>query len=267
MFSTDYAHPMQLAPEWSEKADHFHLGIHVNPRGVIIGIFDFQNNQPLWLVQHPILPQDLPQALQNWGWTQPLFRKVTIGYSADSWTLVPAPFFQPDQLQLWLADAPMQKVSFSKLPNEEAVLVYRNASWTEQLIQLFPQSQTTVAPQYWLQLTSPEENNTCLFAYIESDKLCIHYMVNHERKMLNQFDCRSAEDALYFISACLQHHNGEENTPIVLMGQDAQNAMLELLSQYYTDVKVWTPPLGLQMPSDIAHPEEYYSILMHTLCA
>jgi hypothetical protein len=268
MLSTDYAHSMQLSPDWLAQADHLHLGIHIHSEGLLIGLFEMRSKQPIWLMDTPILPHHIAQALQQGQWVQPFFRKVSISFSAETWTVVPQSFFNPDNLSIWVEETANAQLGYQNLQQESNVLIHRHGKDIEQIAVLYPQAQVNCAIKMWLQLSPPSDHENALIAWIESDKLCIQLIQNHQRILLNQFDAKSAEDVLYFISASLQQHPTSPETEILMMGQGVSEELLETLSHYYVNIKVWNTPLGLQLPESCTLPAHYYySILMHTLCA
>ena len=267
MLSTDYAHSMQLSTEWLERADQLHLGLHIHPEGIQMGLFEMHSKQPIWLMNAPMLHHQIPQALIQGNWSQPFYRKVSISFTAESWTLAPQNLFDPLALNAWIEPHANAQLGYQNLTHETTVLIHRHPMIIEQVAALFPQAQVNCATKMWLQLTQPSDFENTLFAWMEADKLCIHLIQNHQRILVNQFDSKSAEDALYFISAALQDFNHVGPIPIVLMGMNVQEDLLELLRSYYSDVQLWNTPLGLQIPSNLNQSVAYYySILMHTLC-
>lgn len=268
MLSTDYAHSMQLSPEWLNQADHLHLGIHIHSDGLMIGLFEVHSKQPIWLMDAPHLSHNIAQTLQQGQWVQPFFRKVSISFSAESWTVIPQSFFQPNQLSVWIKETSNSQLGYQNLQQESNVLIHRHSKDIEHIAALYPQAQVNCAIKMWLQLNTTLAYTNVLSAWIEADKLCIELIQNHQRILLNQFEAKSVEDVLYFISATLQQNTTSSDTEIVLMGQDVSEDLLETLSNYCEKVQVWNTPLGLQLPETCKLPaHHYYSILMHTLCA
>ncbi len=268
MLSTDYAHSMQLSPDWLAQADHLHLGIHVHAEGLMLGLFEMLSKQPIWLMDMPILTHQIAQSLQQGQWVQPFFRKVTISFSAESWTVIPQVFFDPNQLSNWIEEIPNCLLGYQNLNTENNVLIHRHSRDIEQIAALYPQAQVNCAIKMWLQLCPVSEHKNALIGWVEADKLCLQLVLDHQRILVNQFDAKTVEDVLYFISASLQQSPHPEETEIILMGQGVSDELLETLSSYYFHVKVWNTPLGLQLPESINLPaHHYYSILMHTLCA
>ena len=268
MLSTDYAHSMQLSPDWLAQADHLHLGIHIHAEGLMIGLFEMLSKQPIWLMETPILSHQIAQALQQGQWVQPFFRKVSISFCAETWTVVPQSFFTPNQLSTWIEETVNGQMGYQNLQQESNILIHRHSKDIEHIAALYPQAQVNCAIKMWLQLSPPSDHENALIAWIESDKLCIQLIQNHQRILLNQFDAKSVEDVLYFISATLQQHPSSQETDIMIMGRGVTDELLETLSSYYNHVKTWNTPLGLQLPeSSTMPPHNYYSILMHTLCA
>jgi hypothetical protein len=268
MLSTDYAHSMRLSPEWLAQADHLHLGIHVHSEGLFLGLFEMHSKQPIWMMDMPILSHQIAQALQQGQWVQPFFRKVTISFSAETWTVIPNSFFDPEQLSIWIEPTTNAMLGHQSIPQENNILIHRHSKDIEHIAALYPQAQVNCSIKMWLQLSPPSEQSNVLFAWLEAEKLCLQLIHQGQRILLNQFDAKSTEDVLYFISAALQQNAESQDLPIVLMGKGIGDDLIETLSHYYTDVQLWKTPLGLQLPPSCVLPAHYYySILMHTLCA
>ncbi len=261
--------PIIDVPEkWLKQSDQMHLALHIHGEGLQLALFDYQNRQPVHLFRLRIQPWEIPALISQQGLNQHLFRKVSITYDSDSWTLVPELFFEESKIELWMSDLPAHQMHHTMLTDERVILVDRHHQSMESIALLFPQASVKSWVHPWLQLTSPQhEKGEILFANLEAQKINIHLIKGGKRLLANPFESRSWEDSLYFISAALQNFECSEKTMVVVTGEDVSEELMESLKPYIGGLNLWLPPMGLHLPKNEWLPAQWHSVLMHTLCA
>ncbi len=261
--------PLIEVPEkWLKQSDQMHLALHIHAEGLQLALFDFQNRQPVHLFRLKIQPWELPGLITQQGLHQFLFRKVSITYDSDSWTLVPELFFDESKIDLWMADLPAHQMHHTLLADERVFLIDRHHQSMESIAMLFPQATVKCWVHPWLQLTSPQhEKGEILFANIEAKKISIHLIKEGKRLLANPFESRSWEDSLYFISAAMQNFSCSEKTLVVLTGEEVNEELIASMAPYIKGLTPWLPPMGLHLPKNESIPATWHSVLMHTLCA
>jgi hypothetical protein len=259
---------IDLPEKWLKQSDQMHLAIHVHAEGLQLALFDYQNRQPVHLFRLKTQPWEIPSMITQQGLNQHLFRKVSITYDSDSWTLVPELFFDETRLDTWMADLPAHQMHHALLAEERVYLIDRHHQAMESIAMLFPQATVRCWVQPWMQLTSPQqEKGTVLFANVESKKISIHLVQDGKRLLANPFESRSWEDSLYFVSATLQNYACPEKTTVVFTGEDVTEELLNSIQPYVPGLTAWLPPMGLHLPKNETMPAQWHSVLMHTLCA
>jgi hypothetical protein len=260
-------HTMNIPADLGQRSDQLHLAIHVHGNGVMAGIFDSQTKQPLWLNETFIASWELSTKITEWGWNQPVFRKVTLTHCPLQWTLCPSHLFIPENKSKWLHQSIEQNVQACPIEGQNMVLIEECEKLQLSLQSFFPHLQEFSIMEMLLHFhLSSTMNGDRLIVITEAETTRIIAHKNGQLIMANQYMCKEPEDTLYFVSAVAQQYNLDSTTPIILAGQNTTTALIRLFEPYYTEVKTWTPPLGLKMPKghDDAH---WHSILLHTLCA
>lgn len=258
---------MRIPSHIVQKADQCHLGMHCAEEGIMVGVFDIQTKQPLWLEYQHIQQWECMQAIQDWKWHQPLFRKVTATHCAKQWTLCPPHLFDAQQLHVWFTPHPTWTTQYQTIQGQNMVLIEQYDKAGMALHLLFSHVQESSIVENWMHYhLSQHPQIDQLTLIVEDNNIGVLVQKQGSLVLANQFAGKEPEDILYFASAVLQQHELSQNTPITLAGKNASEELKQFFEPYFLHVQLWTAPLGLQLPKNkIAR--DWHSILLHTLCA
>jgi Protein of unknown function (DUF3822) len=260
-------HGMNIPSDLQQRADQLHLAMHVHSNGMMAGLFDGQSKQPLWLSETFIATWELHNRIMEWGWNQPVFRKVTLSRSPLQWTLCPPYLLDPSNIGGWLHQSNENNVRAIPISGQNMILIEESESLYPMVHGLFPHLQEFSTVEFLLHyhLSTPV-NHDRLLVVTEAEITRIFAHQQGKFLLANQYACKEPEDTLYFASAIVQQYELSNETPIILAGQNANIELIRLFEPYYTQVKAWTAPFGLKMPKGQVDAH-WHSILLHTLCA
>jgi hypothetical protein len=257
-----------LIPEVvKSNPENHHLAIHLGRDQLMVGIFSLPQRQPIW-IDHFALPHwDMGLELEKSILTTLSFRKVTITSPSASWTLSPPHLFKEGTEDQWLL--PQQGAVFSTplLRHPDAICIEQHLQVYDGVGALFNQARSIPVVTWWLEYHISHGPSTPFAAVFWEDKnLIIAWIENHELKFANQFSASQPEDALYFVSAVMQQMKASEEALMITMGSGMNQESMELFQQFFSQVKMWNTPLGLnwneKQPAFFYHP-----LILHTLCA
>jgi Protein of unknown function (DUF3822) len=258
---------MRIPTHIVQKADQCHLAMHWTDEGIMVGIFDITTKQPLWLEYQHIHPWELMQAIQDWKWNQPLFRKVTASHCSQQWTLCPVHLFDENQLHIWFTPHANWLTQYQSIQGQNIMLIEQFANAGISLQELFSHAQECSIVALWMHYHLPQHpQQDHITLIVENDVIGVLVKKQGELQLANQFAGKEPEDILYFASAVLQQNELSQNTTITLVGKNASVELKEYFEPYFINVQLWTTPLGLQLPKN-KEAKDWHSILLHTLCA
>lgn len=266
-FSPEIAAKAKLSKDLADKASSLHMAIHLNPMMVEVAVIDPESGQSLWLDQFHVLSEsneDLTGAVNfvkhtNWG--DSVFRKTTISFDYPDFTLAPQGFILPGKEKELLefntqreADCP-EVYMISEIG---AGVIYDLPLVVQSLAERFPNARFFPSSGLFLKhAASVSIDQDAFHVLVQQGHMIVIAFHEGQVKLTNHYGVQSQDDVLYHVSnAAMRLGMHLEATKLSLYGAGANAELKKLLEVYIRDVHFWDKGSF-----------EYFSVLIHSLCA
>ena len=265
VFDPELAAKMKMPKELLERAKELHLTIHIGIDRVHASVFDFNSSSCFWHV-HSDLPLGLEpyQFIYQRNWMEAVFRKCSITFDTDTYSLVPQSLFDPslcaDYLQMQhgvMSNAP----AYTELSEAQAVLCFEGPDWQNDIIRLIPNARVMPlgALLTRLAIIKAQSDDVGFILAVSSGMVTMAGWKNKNLVLLATHDARTPEDVLYHTSnAALRLQIDMETCHAELLQTIPDDEMGKLLGRY---LKVCAP-LSLPVIADAPAITQ-----LHYLCA
>lgn len=232
------------------RSTMLHLALHLNQVELEVAVFDKDHELPVWQQHFELGTATLPwqnafSFLEDRNWKEGVFRKVTISFDTDAFTLVPHAFMisgkEHDLLEFNLQRSVIQAETIS-LDSLGASLLYDFPVALSVLTEWWPNARfyPTVALML-LQGTSLRNTGKMMYAHATSASILLSVFDGAEMKLANVYPRSSNDDVLYHIAnACIRLGIDLASVSVRIEGSEAGEDLHALMSTYNTDVKLNT---------------------------
>jgi hypothetical protein len=264
-FDLETAARALMPKEIFAQASSSHLAMHVANAYVLVGVTDVASEKPLWTQIFPVQDDSMLasgfQFIEARNWFDRVFRKVTLSFESQYFTLIPEVFFDAAQMESVMRFNHPQfdgQVNQLELREADSRVLFEWPSAMEGLIRRAPH--TRVMPLAFLMARfahHPQWNEAQqINVLVSGSHLMITAMQNQRLLLLNSFEVSNETDVLYHLSnLAIRLEFDLEKVPImVLKGADAMS--LDVLDTYCGAIK--KAPFA-----EVVHP----IFQLHSICA
>lgn len=257
-------HPETMAralmpKELLSRANALHLAVHLSASELEVAVFDKDQEAALWHQRFELGAGTLPwqnalSFLEDRNWKDAVFRKVTISFDTDAFTLVPQAFMisgkEHDLLEFNLQRTVIQAESIA-LDSLGANILYDFPVTLSVLTEWWPNARFYPTVALMLQQGAKQrQTQKTVYAHVTATSILLSVFDGHDMKLANVYPRSSNDDVLYHLAnACIRLGLDLATVSVRIEGSEATDDLLQLVSTYSTNVQLNT----LQFPV-AAHP-------------
>lgn len=246
-FSPETAAQALIPKELLGQASSLHFSLHLAADGTEAALSEAAGGELHWSHRYHIeagSQTDLTTTLRDRNWNEKIFRRCTVSYDAEVFTLVPSGFFSADKAASLLSFSTSKtctRVNYAEMPEWDAVLIWEEPAEVGAIPALFPNAR--LLPSAFLVMkhcNTVIDRNSNTIAMMRSGHLVNLFVFRQGLPvMLNAHHVHDDEDILYYAShAAMTLGIDFENCQLHLYDRQDDVSLLNLLKHYNRHVNI-----------------------------
>ena len=272
-FTQDDAARLLIPQDLLARAASLHLALHMHSKSVSVAIFEMDPGPALWQQEFAIdaIHQD-PYAdaivfLKKTNWNEKVFRKSTISFDGENFTLVPSGFViagKEKELLQFNTQLECEFVESQSLEELGATVISEVPAAIHGMLSQYPNARILPVVTLLLKYIQLKKNllQDQLHIYVQPNYLLVVAVAKGEMKLTNHFGIQGNDDVLYHLAnACIRLGIDLQNAHIHLYGGAVSAELITLVKEYALQVEAW------KGTTDKDSEVISFAIEVHTLCA
>lgn len=270
-FSPEIAARAMMPREYLNEASSLHFAMHLSSGYIQVALAEASGSEFLWSEDFTIEQRkhsyaDAVDFVSGRNWSEKVFRKCSLTFDTDEFTLVPNAFFDVAKgrdLLEFNTGKPSLLPAHLPLQEMDAVMIFNQDEYVRELSKQFPNVRIFPTAYLFIKnaLARAERDETTLHLSRTSNHSLLAVVKNKKLLLLNHFDVQNEEDILYHASNAAMRLNIDfEHAGIELYEMPISDTLFPLLKKYNQHVSYAFNDLNKKVKASFpAH--------LHILCA
>ena len=245
VFDPELAARMKMPKELLDRAGDLHFAMHIGDGYVHASLFDFVDSACLWDVKSAV-PAGLAveKFIYQRNWLEGVYRRCTISFDCDQYTLVPRSLFDDNAVSDYLKLQHGSEESATEcieIPEAEVVLCYLLPQWKTEIIRFFPNARIMPLSAFITKAAAAKFQHQIqyIIAAVTPEHVTLACIRNKMLLLLCTQDAKTSDDVLYHLSnAAMRLEIDLENCAVELVASAGREELTTLLRHYVKEVKL-----------------------------
>lgn len=268
-FNPEIAAQAMIPKDLLGQASSLHFSLHLASDSSEAALSEAAGGELHWAHRLPREESSsgaLTSSLADRNWNEKIFRRCTVSYDAELFTLVPSGFFSAEkasELLSFSSGKSCRRVNHMALPEWDAVMIWEEPMDMATIPDVFPNAR--LMPSAYLVMkhcSTVIDRNTNTIALLRSGSLVNLFVFKQGMPVLvNAHQIHDDEDILYYASnAAMTLGIDFENCDILIYDRSIDVSLVNLLKHYNRNIKtMFSDSEGEVKAGFISH--------LHVLCA
>lgn len=240
-FNPEIAAQAMIPKELLDQSSSLHFSLHLRKNGFEASISEAAGGELHWsshVREESEASGNYTEHLNFRNWHEKIFRRCTVSYDTEIFTLIPSGFFESEKASEILSFSSgkiCRRTNYIELPEWEAVLVWEEPEDVVDVLKYFPNARmlpTAFLILKYCSIVLDRKEDT--IAIMRSGSLLNLFVFKQGQPiMLNAHQTNGDEDVLYYAShAAMTLGIDFENCQLHIYDQDQDITLLNLLGHY-----------------------------------
>jgi hypothetical protein len=245
VFDPELAARMKMPKELLDRAGDLHFAMHIGDGYVHASLFDFVDSTCLWGVQSAVpAGMAVEKFVYQRNWLEGVYRRCTISFDCDQYTLVPRSLFDENAVSDYLNlqhGSEQGATECIEIPEAEVVLCFVLPLWYSEIMRFFPNARLMPLSAFITKAAASKFQHQlqCIIAAVTPEHVTLACIRNKTLLLLSTQEAKTSDDVLYHLSnAAMRLELDLENCAVELVASAGRDELITLLRRYVKEVKI-----------------------------